>query len=131
MTCHSQLWTQAALLEPVRQSLAQRKSIQWNRVNYVPDFVYFDHSIHVHAGIGCASCHGPVDQMPLTWKQNTLYMKWCLDCHRAPENEIRPRDEVFNMKWQKPADQQQLGDQLVSKYHVDVSRLTNCSVCHR
>lgn len=131
MTCHSQLWTQAALLEPVRRSLATRTPIQWNRVNDLPDFVYFDHSIHVHKGIGCATCHGQVDQMPLTWKQNTLYMKWCLECHRAPENEIRPRDEVFNMKWQKPPDQKKAGLELVAKYHVDTTRITNCSVCHR
>jgi hypothetical protein len=130
MTCHSQLWTQAALLEPVRQSLATATPIQWNRVNDLPDFVYFDHSIHVNKGIGCTTCHGPVDQMPLTWKENTLYMKWCLQCHRAPENEIRPRDEVFNVKWQKPDNQEQFGHDLVKEYHVEVSRLTNCSVCH-
>lgn len=130
MTCHSQLWTQAPLLEPVRQSLATDTPIQWNRVNDLPDFVYFDHSIHVNKGIGCTTCHGPVDQMPLTWKENTLYMKWCLQCHRAPESEIRPRDEVFNVKWQKPDNQEQLGRELVVKYRVEVSRLTNCSVCH-
>lgn len=130
MTCHSQLWTQAPLLEPVRQSLATDTPIQWNRVNDLPDFVYFDHSIHVNKGIGCTTCHGPVDQMPLTWKEHTLYMKWCLQCHRAPESEIRPRDEVFNVKWQKPDNQEQLGRELVAKYLVEVSRLTNCSVCH-
>jgi hypothetical protein len=131
MTCHSQIWTQAALLEPVRQSLATGVPIQWNRVNDLPDFVYFDHSIHVNKGIGCVTCHGQVDQMPLTWKQNTLYMKWCLECHRAPENEIRPRDQVFNMTWQKPADQAQLGARLAVQYHVQSARLQNCSVCHR
>jgi len=131
MTCHSQLWKQAAMLEPVRQSLATGKAIRWNRVNDLPDFVYFDHSIHVNKGIGCVSCHGQVDQMPLTWKQNTLYMKWCLDCHRAPEKEIRPRDEVFDMKWRKPADQEKAGRELLTAYHVQTSRLTNCSVCHR
>jgi hypothetical protein len=130
MTCHSQLWAQAPLLEPVRNSLATDTPIQWNRVNDLPDFVYFDHSIHVNKGIGCTTCHGPVDQMPLTWKENTLYMKWCLQCHRAPESEIRPRDEVFNVKWQKPDNQEQLGRELVVKYRVEVSRLTNCSVCH-
>jgi cytochrome c peroxidase len=130
MTCHSQLWTQAPLLEPVRHSLATGTPIQWNRVNDLPDFVYFDHSIHVNKGIGCTTCHGPVDQMPLTWKENTLYMKWCLQCHRAPENEIRPRDEVFNVKWQKPDNQEQLGRDLIEEYHVEVARLTSCSVCH-
>jgi cytochrome c peroxidase len=131
MTCHSQLWTQAALLEPVRRSLATGIPIRWNRVNDLPDFVYFDHSIHVNKGIGCATCHGAVDQMPLTWKANTLYMKWCLDCHRAPQDQIRPRDDVFDMKWQKPVNQVQLGTELIAKYHVNVSRLESCSVCHR
>ncbi len=130
MTCHSQLWTQAALLEPVRRSLATKIPIQWNRVNDLPDFVYFDHSIHVNKGIGCATCHGQVDQMPLTWKENTLYMKWCLQCHRAPQNEIRPRDQVFNMDWQKPQDQARMGTQLVAKYHVQIEHIENCSVCH-
>ena len=130
MTCHSQLWTQAALLEPVRQSMATGKPIQWTRVNDLPDFVYFDHSIHVNKGVGCATCHGPVDQMPLTWKGNTLYMKWCIECHRAPENQLRPREEVFNMKWLKPRNQRLEGIKLVAKYHVETSRLTNCSVCH-
>jgi len=131
MTCHSQLWTQAALLKPVRDSMATGIPIQWNRVNDLPDFVYFDHSIHVNKGIGCVSCHGQVDEMPLTWKENTLYMKWCLECHRAPQSEIRPREEVFNMDWQKPADQAQLGAQLVAKYHVQIAHIENCSACHR
>ena len=130
MTCHSRLWTQAALLEPVRRSLATGMPIRWNRVNDLPDFVYFDHSIHVKKGIGCATCHGAVDQMPLTWKGNTLYMKWCIECHRAPENQLRPREEVFNMKWLKPRNQRLEGIKLVAKYHVETSRLTNCSVCH-
>lgn len=131
MTCHSQVWTQAKLLESVRQSLATRVPIQWNRVNDLPDFVYFDHSIHVAKGVGCVTCHGQVDQMPLTWKANTLYMKWCLECHRAPENQLRPRDEVFNMKWQKPANQAQAGNELLIKNHVETTRLTDCSTCHR
>jgi hypothetical protein len=131
MTCHSQLWTQAALLEPVRKSMATGKPIAWNRVNDLPDFVYFDHSIHVNKGVGCATCHGPMDQMPLTWKQNTLYMKWCIECHRAPENEIRPREEVFNMKWAPPGNQRDAGCKLIAKYNVQTNRLANCSACHR
>jgi hypothetical protein len=130
MTCHSQIWTQAPLLEPIRRSLATDTPVKWTRVNDLPDFVYFDHSIHVRKGVGCATCHGPVDQMPLTWRENTLYMKWCIECHRAPEKEIRPRDEVFNMKWSKPDDQAALGQQLVAQYHVQTDHLTNCSVCH-
>jgi Zn ribbon nucleic-acid-binding protein len=130
MTCHSQLWTQAPLLEPIRRSLAANAPVKWTRVNDLPDFVYFDHSIHVNKGIGCATCHGQVDQMPLMWRENTLYMKWCLECHRAPENQIRPRDQVFNMKWTAPDNQTAVGRDLVAKYHVQTDRLTNCSVCH-
>src|SRR5581483_11790612 len=86
MTCHSQIFRDAPMLEPVRASLRENVPIRWNRVNDLPDFVYFDHSIHVQKGIGCSTCHGPVDQMPLTWKGESFYMKWCLDCHRAPQN---------------------------------------------
>src|ERR1700723_3958141 len=86
MTCHSQIWTNAPMLEPVRASYRSDKSISWTRVNALPDFVYFDHSIHISKGVGCTTCHGQVAEMPLTWKANTLYMSWCLDCHRAPKN---------------------------------------------
>src|SRR5436190_18405299 len=109
MTCHSQLWTDAPMLAPVRESLVSGKPLQWRRVNDLPDFVYFNHSIHVQKGIGCSSCHGPVDQMPTVWQANTFYMKWCLDCHRQPEKFIRERNEDFNMAWQPPADQAKRG----------------------
>jgi hypothetical protein len=131
MTCHSQLWTDAPLLAPVRQSLAQGKRLRWNRVHDLPDFVFFNHSIHVHKGIGCTTCHGPVDQMPLMWQQNTLYMKWCLECHRQPENFIRPTNEVFSVAWRPPADQVSAGKALVKQLHVHTTQLTDCSLCHR
>jgi hypothetical protein len=131
MTCHSQLFTTAPLLAPIRQSLATDSPIRWKRVNKVPDFVFFNHSIHVAKGIGCATCHGPVNEMPLSWKANTLYMKWCLDCHRQPEKFIRPRDEVFNLDWKPPPDQCERGRLLVTTYHVDTTNLTDCSRCHR
>jgi hypothetical protein len=132
MTCHSQLWTDAPLLAPVRESLATNTPIKWNRVHDLPDFTYFDHSIHVAKGVGCSTCHGAVDQMPLTFKTQTLYMKWCLDCHRQPQNFVRPREEVFNMGWNPQKEQPARGAQLVRQYHIDTSgRLTNCSVCHR
>jgi len=131
MTCHSQLFTTAPLLAPVRQSLATGTPIRWQRVNYVPDFVFFNHGIHINKGIGCATCHGQVDQMPLTWKSHTLYMKWCLDCHRDPAQFIRPRSEVFNPNWKAPADQPARGRQLVADYHVNTTQLTDCSMCHR
>jgi cytochrome c7-like protein len=131
MTCHSQIWRDAPILDPVRASLRDNKPLRWNRVHDLPDFVYFNHSIHVNRGIGCSTCHGPVDRMPLMWKEQTLYMKWCLDCHKHPEREIRPRDQVFNMQWQKPADQKTEGAKLVAQRHVNTAQLIDCSVCHR
>ena len=131
MTCHSQIWTEAPILEPVRASFRDNKPIEWNRVHDLPDFVYFNHSIHVSQGIGCQSCHGQVDQMPLMKKAHTLNMEWCLDCHRDPAQFIRPRDQVFNMSYEYPANQETLGKSLVGDYDVQTSQLTNCSICHR
>ncbi len=131
MTCHSQIWKDAPMLAPVRESLAANRPLQWNRVHDLPDYVYFDHSIHVAKGIGCSTCHGRIDRMPLTQKTQTLYMKWCLDCHRAPQKYIRPRDKIYDLAWQANTDSQE-AEQLIARYHVDVSgRLTNCSTCHR
>lgn len=129
MTCHSQIWTNAEILEPVRASYRNNTPLAWTRVYDLPDFVYFNHSIHVNKGIGCATCHGPVNHMPLTWKTSSLTMGWCLDCHRAPENNIRPRSEVFNMDYQQPANQAELGARLVREYNVQ--KLTDCYTCHR
>ena len=131
MTCHSQIWTEAPILEPVRASFRDNKPIEWNRVHDLPDFVYFNHSIHVSQGIGCQSCHGQVDQMPLMKKAHTLNMEWCLDCHRDPAQFIRPREQVFNMNYEYPANQETLGKSLVADYDVQTSQLTNCSICHR
>ena len=132
MTCHSQLWTEAPLLEPVRQSLATNRPLQWNRVNDLPDFTYFNHSIHISKGVGCSTCHGELDKMPLTWRTQTLYMKWCLECHRAPQNYVRPRSEIYNLHWRPPPDQARQGALLVRQNQIDTSgRLTNCSTCHR
>src|SRR5262249_11094443 len=105
MNCHSQIWVGSEILQPVRESYRTDRSIPWQRVHHLPDFVYFDHSIHVHKGIGCVSCHGRVDQMPLTMQAESLLMRWCLECHREPERFVRPRREVFNMTW-KAADEQ-------------------------
>ncbi len=129
MGCHSQIWSEAPILEPVRESWRTGKSIEWNRVHDLPGFVYFNHSIHVAKGMGCQTCHGQVDQMPMVWKQNTLLMEWCLDCHRAPEKYIRPKDQVFNMEYKPEGDQAALGAKLVAEYKV--RKLTDCSVCHR
>jgi len=129
MNCHRQIWSTSALLEPVRESFRTDKSLTWIRVNDLPDFVYFDHSIHVRKGVGCATCHGRVDHMPLMWRTQTLHMEWCLDCHRHPEQYLRPRDKVFTMDWEPPADQIALGIRLVHDYGVN--SMTSCSACHR
>jgi formamidopyrimidine-DNA glycosylase len=129
MNCHTQIWPESPILEPVRESFRTGKSLQWTRVHNLPGFAYFDHSIHVHKGIGCVTCHGRVDQMPLMWRENTLYMEWCLECHRNPERFVRPREQVFNMDWQPPVDQITLGRKLVQEYKIE--SLTSCSVCHR
>lgn len=130
MTCHSQLFTDAAMLRPVIDSWRNGSSLRWNRVNQLPDFVYFNHSIHIAKGVGCESCHGRVDKMPLTRRVAPLSMAWCLDCHRAPQNYLRPREHVYDMGWHVP-DQQKIGLELVREYRIDTARLTDCSVCHR
>ena len=131
MTCHSQVWNDAPMLAPVRDSLQTNTPIEWNRIYDLPHFVYFDHGIHVNKGVGCESCHGRVDQMPLTWKAQPLTMSWCLTCHREPERFLRPRDQVFTMGYQPQGDQFAIGRRLKQEYHVDQDRLTNCSTCHR
>jgi len=129
MSCHSLVWNEAPMLEPVRESFRTGRSLEWIRVHNLPDFVYFNHSIHVNKGIGCENCHGRIDQMPLVWKAESLQMEWCLECHRAPHQQIRPRDEVFTMGWEPPPDHN--GNQLVAEYRINVKQLTNCSICHR
>ena len=103
MTCHSQIWSDSPMLEPVRASLRERKPLAWTRVHDLPDFVYFHHGIHVQKGVACVSCHGRVDQMPLTWKEEPMTMEWCLNCHRHPERHLRPKEEVFLMDWVPPS----------------------------
>jgi ferredoxin len=129
MTCHSQIWTNAEMLEPVRESYRTDSSIPWTRVHDLPDFAYFNHSIHVAKGVGCQTCHGEVDQMPLAWREHALNMEWCLSCHRDPQKYLRPREEVFNMHWTPPENSEQLGRELMLRYHVQSK--TNCSTCHR
>jgi len=145
MNCHSQIWTNAALLEPVRDSFRTGHSLVWTRVNDLPDYVYFNHSIHINKGVGCNTCHGPVDRMPLMYNNASLRMEWCLDCHRAPDKYLRPRDQVFNMRYQQPSndqplsldgqeftDQRTLGKYLIQKHNLrTVADITSCSTCHR
>jgi hypothetical protein len=129
MNCHSQIWSTAAILEPVRASFRDDTPLRWIRVHDLPDFVYFNHSIHVKKGMGCETCHGRVDEMPLMLQQNSLQMEWCLSCHRNPEQFVRPRSEVFTMGYSPPVPQSELGPQLVKDYGIQ--SLTSCSVCHR
>jgi hypothetical protein len=129
MNCHAQIWADSPMLEPVRESYRTGKSLQWNRVHRLPDFVFFNHSIHVKKGVGCATCHGRVDDMPLTRQTASLYMEWCLQCHRQPEQFVRPREHVFDMAWNPPPDQREKGRDLVNAYKIE--RPTDCSTCHR
>jgi len=133
MNCHSQLWSTSTYLEPVRESWRTGKPIEWTRVHDLPDFVYFDHSIHVNKGVGCSTCHGRVDLMPLTWQVESLQMEWCLECHREPQKFIRPKKEVFTMDW--PRDgwrQDEEGTKLLTENKIQSTAvLTSCSTCHR
>jgi hypothetical protein len=129
ITCHSQIWANAEMLEPVRASYRTDQSIEWVRVHDLPEFVYFNHSIHVKKGIGCATCHGRVDLMPLEMRVNSLHMGWCLDCHRAPEKYVRPREAVFQMDYEPPPNQLELGRKLVAEYRIQ--KLEDCWTCHR
>jgi hypothetical protein len=146
MTCHSRIWTDAALLEPVRQSWRDEIPIKWTRVHNLPDFVYFPHDIHVNKGIACVTCHARVDQMPLMFQASSLQMRWCLECHRSPQEYLRPRDQVFNMDFvvdtnvkrefsdsqHEVTDQDSLGRALIDLYHIPTDgRITNCYTCHR
>jgi hypothetical protein len=130
MTCHSQLYTDQPVLKPVVDSWRSGAALHWQRVHQLPDFVFFNHSIHVAKGVGCETCHGRVDKMALTARARPLSMQWCLDCHRAPQKYLRPREQEFAMGWQ-PKDQQTLGLALIKRYQIDTRRLTDCSVCHR
>ncbi len=132
MTCHSQIWTSSAMLAPVRESLASNTPIQWVRVNRLPDYVYYNHSIHVGKGFGCSTCHGAVDTMQLTYRANAFEMQFCLGCHRQPEKYIRTADQVWNMEWSPPANQDVIGPQLVAERHIRTgAELSDCSICHR
>ena len=132
MNCHSQIWSNSPTLEPVRASFRDNTSIRWVRVHDLPDFVYFNHSIHVAKGVGCETCHGRVDKMPLTWQQNSLQMEWCLNCHRDPAQYVRPREFVTTMGYQPAGDQETIGRKLVAEYKIQNARtLTSCDTCHR
>jgi len=129
MNCHSQIHSGSPYLEPVRSSYANDVSIEWVKVHDLPDFVYFDHSIHVNKGVGCTTCHGPIDKMAYVWQEKSLLMEWCLDCHRQPEKYLRPRSEVYSVAWRSPSNQLELGRKLAAEYKVEPQ--VTCSTCHR
>jgi hypothetical protein len=129
MNCHSQLFADSPVLEPVRKSFREDEAIIWTRVHDLPDFVYFNHSIHVNKGMACVVCHGPVDKMALIWQETSLQMEWCLDCHRNPEKYIRPREAVFATNWVAPTDEPDFAEKLMQS--LDVNPSTDCSTCHR
>ena len=132
MNCHSQLWADSPYLEPVRASFRENKPIQWERVHDLPEYVYFNHSIHVAKGVGCSTCHGQIDTMPAVYQENTLQMEWCLACHREPEKFIRPKKEIFNMQWSDGDIDAAERAQLKADYHIrSKEMMTSCSVCHR
>jgi hypothetical protein len=145
MNCHQQIWQGADLLEPVRASYRTNAPIAWNRVHNLPHYAYFNHSIHINKGVGCATCHGRLDETNLTMQASTLLMEWCISCHRTPEKHLRPREHVFDMTWTPerggtdpqtgqpyPTNQRELGEYLKKQYHVrDAVTLTSCSMCHR
>jgi cytochrome c7-like protein len=129
MNCHSRLWNDSPVLLPVRESFRTGDSIAWTRVHNLADFVYFDHAVHLAKGVACVTCHGRVDRMPLIWKSASLHMEWCLECHRHPERYLSPREAIFKMDWNPPADREALGRRLVREYNVRTR--TDCSTCHR
>jgi hypothetical protein len=130
MTCHSQVWTNASLLAPVRESLANNTPIIWHRVTDLPDYVYFNHSIHIAKGVGCESCHGAIETMPLTYKAKTLTMDFCLACHRNPAPNLRPKSAIYDTAWRRTSDTPSPAA-LLDLYHVPDRTLTDCSLCHR
>ena len=130
MTCHSQIWTNASVLAPVRASLANGVPLHWNRIYDLPDYVYFNHSIHIAKGVGCSSCHGTVDRMPLTYKASSLTMQFCLDCHRNPGPQLRPKSAIYDTEWRRTKDTPSPAA-LMAQYHIGGRHLTDCSICHR
>lgn len=129
--CHRLVWNQAPMLEPVRSSFRTGEPIRWTKVHDLPDFAYFNHSIHVAKGMGCSSCHGAVHEMRLMRSVQPLQMRWCLDCHRNPEKFVRPKSEIYNTRW-KAENQAELGPQLVASYKIrPPQEITSCGTCHR
>ncbi len=129
MNCHSQLYADSPTLEPVRESFRTGAPIRWTRVNDLPDFVFFNHAVHVRKGVACVTCHGRIDRMALAWQETSLLMEWCINCHRRPEEFVQPRETVTLAAWKRPAGREASGAELLRRY--DVKTRTDCSTCHR
>jgi len=129
MNCHTLLKPDSPKLAPIRESYATGEAVEWIRIHHAPDFVYFNHSIHIHSGVGCETCHGRIDQMEVVHQAKPLNMAWCLDCHRNPEKYLRPVDQVTTMGYQPSGDQLTLGRELVQANNIHPT--TNCAGCHR
>lgn len=132
MNCHSELWADSPYLDTVKESWRENKPIEWQRVHDLPEFTYFNHSIHIAKGVGCSTCHGEIDNMPAVFQQNTLQMEWCLACHREPEKFIRPKSEIYNMQWKDGDASANERRTLKTDYKIrSREMLTSCSTCHR
>ena len=131
MTCHSQIWTGAPMLAPVRHSLAADVSLTWHRVARLPEYVYFRHDVHIAKGVGCVTCHGRVDRMPLTYQARPFTMEFCIDCHRDPAPHLRPRERITDMEWSAGGGRRALGERLAGEYGIRLGEITHCYVCHR
>lgn len=132
MNCHTQIWSDSPYLEPVRASYRDNKPIEWERVHDLPEYAYFNHSIHIAKGVGCSTCHGQIDNMPAVYQENTLQMEWCLSCHREPEKFIRPKSEIYNMNWRDGDITAEERNKLKDDYKIrNKEMMTSCSTCHR
>jgi hypothetical protein len=132
MNCHTQIWNDSPYLEPVRASYRENKPIEWNRVHDLPEYAYFNHSIHVNKGVGCSSCHGDIANMPSVYQENTLQMEWCLSCHKNPTPNLRPKSEIFNTAFEPSSQSAEEQEKLHKDYKIRSRDLmTSCSMCHR
>ena len=131
MSCHSQIWSNSEMLAPVRESYRSGKPLEWTRVHDLPDFVFFNHSIHIKKGVGCESCHGRVDEMPLMRRSASLQMSWCLDCHRHHETVQRDPDLIYAFGVPRRVQPKAGSAEEMQKALMETKQLLDCGTCHR
>jgi len=129
LNCHRLIKPESPNLKPVFNSWNTDVPIQWVKVHKIPDYAYFNHSIHITAGVGCETCHGNIRQMEVVEQMKPLSMSWCLDCHRNPAQYLRPLDQITVMEWKAPDNQAEMGKQLMMDRNINPP--TNCAGCHR